>query len=78
MGDRGHLSNMASGRLLSEIIHPGIQHIFLGHLSKENNLPELAYETVRVELMMNGEFPDFQDLPIAVAKRSEPTGCVEF
>ena len=78
LGERGHLSNMASGQLLSEIIHPGIQQIFLGHLSKENNLPELAYETVRVELMMRSERADVSDLPISVAKRSEPSGCIEF
>ena len=43
----------------------------LGHLSKENNLPELAYETVRVELMNCEELGKTWDFPIYVAKRDE-------
>ena len=46
MGDKGHLSNEWSGRLLCDILHDGLQYVVLGHLSKENNYAELAYETV--------------------------------
>jgi len=46
MGDKGHLSNELSGRLLCDILHDELKHIVLGHLSKENNYPKLAYETV--------------------------------
>ena len=43
----------------------------LSHLSKENNLPELAYETVRAEVTMS-ELPyKGGDFPLYVAKRSE-------
>lgn len=78
LGDRGHLSNLASGKLLSRVLHGDMKAIFLGHLSKENNLPELAYETVRFELLDRdcGFAPE--ELPIRVAKRSEPSVCVEF
>ena len=31
LGDRGHLSNENSGRLLSRILHDGLEHIILGH-----------------------------------------------
>ncbi len=78
LGDKGHLSNAASGQLLSDILHPDIRQIYLGHLSKENNLPELAYETVRVELLMKDIPYRPDDLPISIAKRSEPSGCLEF
>ena len=44
LGDRGHLSNENSGKLLCRILHDKLQAIVLGHLSKENNLPELAYD----------------------------------
>ena len=37
-------------------LHDKLQAIVLGHLSKENNLPELAYEAVRMEITM-GENP---------------------
>ena len=51
LGDRGHLSNVMSGQLLSRILNDHMKGIFLGHLSQENNLPELAFETVRVEII---------------------------
>jgi len=47
------LSNDASARLIEKVLHPGLQHILLGHLSKENNFPELAYQTVSYELEQN-------------------------
>ncbi len=46
LGENGHLSNKTAGALLSEIMSGRLQHIFLGHLSEENNCPHLAYETV--------------------------------
>lgn len=69
LGDLGHLSNEASGRLLCEVLHDGMKKIVLGHLSKENNYPQLAYETVRLEITM-GEIPyTGNDFPIEVAPR---------
>ena len=50
LGDHGHLSNENAGRLLNYILHDQMKHILLGHLSKENNYEELAYETVRLEI----------------------------
>ena len=37
---------------MCRILHDGLKAVILGHLSKENNLPELAYESVRVEVTM--------------------------
>lgn len=71
LGDRGHLSNENSGKLLSDILHDGLKHIFLGHLSKENNLPELAYETVRMEITMGNTPYKAEDFDIQVAKRDD-------
>ena len=50
LGDHGHLSNENAGRLLNCILHDRMKKILLGHLSKENNYAELAYETVRLEI----------------------------
>mgnify|MGYP000575321252 CR=1 FL=1 len=70
LGDYGHLSNENAGRLLSSILHDNLKHIFLGHLSKENNYEELAYETVRLEIT-EGDTPyKANDFPITVAKRN--------
>ena len=71
LGERGHLSNELSGRLLSALLHDGLKEVVLGHLSKENNLPELAYETVRLEVEMSDNLYHANDFPISVAKRSE-------
>ena len=69
MGDFGHLSNENAGRLLNCILNGRLKHILLGHLSKENNIPELAYETVRLEIT-EGDTPyKANDFPITVAKR---------
>lgn len=71
MGDFGHLSNENAGRLLNCILNDKLKHILLGHLSKENNLPELAYETVRLEVDM-GDCPyRASDFHMAVARRDE-------
>lgn len=52
LGDKGHISNENSGKLITKIWNENMQHIFLGHLSEDNNMPELALETVRCELFM--------------------------
>ena len=69
LGDRGHLSNERAGQLLCSLIHDNLKAVMLGHLSKENNLPELAYEAVRVEVTMEqGKNLEF---PMYVASRNE-------
>ena len=69
-GDKGHLSNELSGRLLCDILHDNLKHVVLGHLSKENNYEELAYETVKLEVTLGDNPYRGDDFPITVAKRS--------
>ena len=71
LGERGHLSNEASGQLLGKVLHDKIKKIILGHLSKENNYAKLAYETVRLEVTMGDNPYDGSDFSISVAKRDE-------
>ena len=78
LSDRGHLSNESAGRLLSDIACDRLQTIILGHLSTENNLPELAYETVRLEIESGDNEYHANDFEMIVAKRSEPTRIVEI
>lgn len=76
LGDRGHLSNENSGRLLNKILNDNMEAIVLGHLSKENNMPELAYEAVRMEITM-GDCPyRAEDFRLMVAERSEPSAVI--
>lgn len=46
LSDFGHLSNNTTGNLLTEIMSSRLKHIYLGHLSGENNKPKLALDTV--------------------------------
>ncbi len=76
LGERGHLSNENTGRLLCRILHDGLKAVLLGHLSKENNLPELAFESVRMEINMGDNPYKAGDFDIRVARRSEVTPAV--
>jgi phosphoribosyl 1,2-cyclic phosphodiesterase len=42
----GHLSNVACGELLCEVMHSGLKHVHLAHLSSECNSPEKALGVV--------------------------------
>ena len=46
----GHLSNDTAGTLLYEVMHPGLFHVVLGHLSENSNTPELALSTVKARI----------------------------
>lgn len=76
LSDKGHLSNENAGRLLNRLLHDDLQTILLGHLSKENNLPELAYEAVRMEITLSDNPYRAEDFKIQVAKRSEPSEII--
>lgn len=53
LGDNGHLSNETAGELLASVVTGKMKHVFLGHLSEENNEPRLAYDTVERILSQN-------------------------
>ncbi|HEY5672695.1 MAG TPA: MBL fold metallo-hydrolase [Malonomonas sp.] len=40
----GHLSNVETGELLKSVVWPGLEALFLAHLSEENNCPQLVAE----------------------------------
>ena len=71
LGKRGHLSNELSGRLLCSILHDDLKCIMLGHLSKENNFAELAYETVKLEVTMSKTPYNGNEIPLMVADRDK-------
>ena len=78
LSDHGHLSNESSGHLIDRILNSRVKHVFLGHLSKENNLPELALKTVQQEI--NASESEFHavDFDITVAKRDGIYEIVEL
>lgn len=68
LGDCGHLSNEMAARVLAHIYHPGLQWAILGHLSKDNNVPDLAYITAKTALEEKN-IKIGEDIIITVANR---------
>lgn len=77
-GNRGHLSNEACGGIINNIISDKLKNIILGHLSAENNYPDLAFSAVRNEINFAGHRFHESDVNLKVASRNEPSCNVEF
>ena len=78
LGERGHLSNELAGRLLGEILHDGMQKVFLGHLSKENNYAALALAAVRCEIAAGDNPYQVNDFDVSVAERYVPSELIRL
>lgn len=74
LSGNGHMNNDDCGKALVKLYATGVKNVILGHLSKENNYPELAMVAVRAALEEAG----IGDMQIAVARREEPTGVFEL
>lgn len=46
----GHMDNTATAEILKQLYSPRLSHIFLCHLSKDNNTPEKALQLIRAAL----------------------------
>ncbi len=75
LGPNGHLSNSLAGKTIAHLIKSGLQTVMLGHLSKENNFPELAYNTVLEELALNNYTT--KNINVSVASRFGPTNLIQ-
>ncbi|MFW5981863.1 MAG: MBL fold metallo-hydrolase [Halanaerobiaceae bacterium] len=75
-GEKGHLSNDDTADLLPRIIGSNFPRILLAHLSKDNNMPELAYITARNSLEDKG-FVIGEDLELEYTYRHKPTQVFE-
>lgn len=62
LSDRGHLSNTDCASFAGELINTGTTRLVLGHLSRENNIPSVAFETTNNALGAMGavEGKDYQ------------------
>lgn len=54
MGRHGHLSNTAAAETIEQIQPENLQHLYLGHLSRDCNRPEIAHRTVQDRLQCLG------------------------
>ncbi len=50
----GHLSNEAGAEVAEQVVHAGMEQIYLGHLSRDCNKPELALRAVNERLQKMG------------------------
>ena len=73
LGSEGHLSNQDGARLICSAAAQGAKTVVLAHLSKDNNTPQRAYDTVAMALMRQGAELE-RDVVLAVAPRAE-MGC---
>jgi phosphoribosyl 1,2-cyclic phosphodiesterase len=76
-GDRGHLCNRESAKLIAEHATPILKHVWLCHLSEENNHPELARKTVEGLLRSFGIIPGV-DFELDILKRKSPSDLYEL
>ena len=77
LGPIGHLSNKDCAAAIAENATPKLKHVWLCHLSEENNHPELARKTVEMVLQSYGLLPG-KDFLLDVLKRKMPSGVFEL
>ena len=72
----GHLSNTIAGKTISYLSKNSNLHTaMLGHLSKESNFPELAYQTVLDEIIGNSLE---NNINLSVASRDYPSKLIKL
>ena len=68
LGRNGHLCNADCAQVLLTLAKKGTQAVFLSHLSADNNLPELAYNTV-CEALTGAGYAVGEDVRVMVSRR---------
>lgn len=72
LGEFGHLSNEAAGHVLTKLISfdGKKRQILLAHLSRENNFPEMAYQTVK-NILEEQDYYIGKHVEVSTIKRDE-------
>lgn len=73
----GHLSNREAAEFLATHYTPELKDIWLCHLSRDNNHPELAYKTIDIRLFQEG-IRVGKDVNLTALKRTTPSILYEF
>ena len=77
LSDVGHLSNDDCGKAIVSITNSKFKNIILGHLSKTNNYPDLAYQTV-LNILNDHSITLDKDISLGMAKREMPSNYIEI
>lgn len=75
--DNGHLGNKQTSEFVSGIMNDDLRYVCLAHLSKNNNTPEIALDTIRRTLDEKGiKLSEHQC--ISVLRRNIPSEMIVF
>ena len=77
LSDVGHLCNDACADVAVQLVEHGTTRLFLGHLSAENNIPQLAYQTTYAALQEAGATLG-RDYTLQVNPRENDEGLILF
>lgn len=75
--DHGHLGNLQTSGFLADIINENLSHICLAHLSKNNNTPKIALQTLHKTFAAKGIYLN-GNLKILVLNRNIPTEMIRL
>ena len=73
----GHLNNTQCGEAIAQNMSEQLRHVWLCHLSEENNHPELARKTVEAVLRSYGIIAG-KDFILDILKRTMPSGIYDL
>ncbi len=73
-GDGGHLSNESLAAFVRDHLGPSVRCLVLAHLSRVNNLPELAEMTCREALAARGR----SDVQVVVTRQDRVTPTIDL
>lgn len=75
--DHGHLGNHQTSAFLADIFSDDLSHICLAHLSKNNNSPEMALQTLQRTFSERGIILNVKQ-KISVLNRNTPTDFISL
>ncbi len=76
-GENGHLCNTDAAKALAENYHEGLSHVWLCHLSEENNHPTIVEKCIGAHLYEIGLIVG-KDINIEVLRRKVPSDMYEL
>lgn len=77
LSSKGHLSNEDCGKAIVDILKKDFKTVYLGHLSKTNNYPELAYQTV-INVLRENNIDLAKDLDLKMCNRDRHSKVVDL
>ena len=73
----GHLCNTDAAALIADTYHDGLRHVWLCHISQDNNRPEIARQTVALALEARGVMPG-RDIDVTPLARYTPSDIYDL